>query len=96
MTEDGLAKSFVFFHRAIAADPSYAHPYCGIANYYNWLGSDRRASAVRVFQAALDAAKTAVSLDEDLSEAHASLGFALHACNFDWDVAEKHFQRRWS
>jgi tetratricopeptide (TPR) repeat protein len=93
MTEEHLAKSFVLFHRAIAADPNYAHAYCGIANYYNWLGVIGVLPPSECFRPALEAAQTAVDLDPELSEAHASLGFSLHVGIFDWKTAEVHFQR---
>lgn len=93
MTEEHLAKSFVLFHRAIAADPNYAHAYCGIANYYNWLGVIGVLPPSECFNPALEAARRAVELDPDLSEAHASLGFSLHVGIFDWKAAEVHFQR---
>ena len=93
MTEEGLARSFLLFHQAIAADPEYAHAYCGIANYYNWLGVIGVLPPEDCFVPALEAARTAVKLDESLSEAHASLGFSVHVGEFEWINSEKHFQR---
>jgi TolB-like protein len=93
MTEEGLAKSFLLFHQAIAADPNYAHAYCGVANYYNWLGVIGVLPPSECFPPALAAARTAVELDENISEAHASLGFAVHVGEFEWLNAERHFQR---
>ena len=93
MTEEHLAKSFVLFHQSIAADPEYAHAYCGIANYYNWLGVIGVLPPSECFPPALEAARTAVRLDPSLSEAHASLGFSLHVGEFNWQDAEHHFQK---
>jgi serine/threonine protein kinase/tetratricopeptide (TPR) repeat protein len=93
MTEEWLAEAFLLFHQAIAADPDYAHAYCGIANYYNWLGVMGVLPPVECFRPALEAAKKAVELDPNLSEAHASLGFSLHAGVFDWRNAEIHFKK---
>lgn len=92
-TEEGLAKAFVAFHQAIAADPTYAHAYSGIADYYNWLGIIGVLPPQECFQPAIDAASKAVELDSTLSEAHASLGFSLHAGNHDWEKAEFHLRR---
>ena len=92
-TEEGLAKSFVSFHSAIAADPGYAHAYAGIADYYNWLGIIGVLPPQECFQPAISAASKAVELDENLSEAHASLGFSLHAGEYDWSRAEKHLRK---
>ena len=93
MSEENLAKSFLKFHEAIAVDPKYAHPYCGIANYYNWLGVIGVLPPSECFRPAIDAARRAVQLEPNLSEAHASLGFSLHAGIFDWIRSEAHFQR---
>ncbi len=92
-TEEGFAHAFVSFHSAIAADPDYAHAYCGLADYYNWLGIFGVLSPEQCFPHAISAAKKAVELDEQLSDAHASLGFALHAGDYDWAGAEHHLRK---
>ena len=92
-TEEGLAKAFVSFHSAIAADPDYAHAYCGIADYYNWLGIIGVLPPQECFQPAIEAASKAIELDDELSDGHASLGFSLHAGNYDWKGAEHHLRR---
>ena len=92
-TEEGLAKAFVAFHSAIAADPTYALAYCGLADYYSWLGIIGVLPPQECFLPAIEAAKKAAELDPELSEAHATLGFALHAGSYDWASAEKHLKR---
>lgn len=92
-TEDSFAKAFVNFHSAISADPNYAHAYAGIADYYNWLGILGVLPPQECFMPAIEAARRAVELDENLSEAHASLGFSLHAGNYEWSRAEHHLMR---
>ena len=92
-TEDGFAKAFVSFHSAIAADPKYAHAYAGVADYYNWLGIIGVLPPQECFQPAIEAATKAIELDDDLSEGHASLGFSLHAGNYEWSKAEHHLRR---
>ena len=92
-TEDGFAKAFVSFHSAIAADPNYAHPYAGLADYYNWLGILGVLPPQECFQPAIEAATKAIEIDDDLSEGHASLGFSLHAGNYEWSKAEHHLRR---
>lgn len=92
-TEEGLAKAFVAFHSAIAADPEYALAYCGLADYYSWLGIIGVLPPQECFLPAIEAAKKAAELDPDLSEAQATLGFAIHAGNYDWATAERHLKR---
>ena len=92
-TEDGFAKAFVSFHTAIAADPNYAHAYAGLADYYNWLGIIGVLPPQECFQPAIQAATKAIEIDDGLSEGHASLGFSLHAGNYEWSKAEHHLRR---
>lgn len=92
-TEEGFAKAFVSFHKAISADPIYAHAYAGVANYYSWLGIYGVLPPQECFQPAIKAAEKAVELDENLAEAHATLGFAIHAGNFDHPKAVLHLTR---
>lgn len=92
-TEEGFAKAFVSFHSAIAADTGYAHAYAGLADYYNWLGIMGVLPPQECFQPAIAAAAKAIELDDDLSEGHASLGFSLHAGNYEWSKAEHHLRR---
>jgi tetratricopeptide (TPR) repeat protein len=92
-TEEGFAKAFVSFHSAIAADPEYALAYTGIADYYNWLGILGVLPPQECFQPAIQAATKAIEIDDGLSEGHASLGFGLHAGNYEWSKAEHHLRR---
>jgi TolB-like protein/Tfp pilus assembly protein PilF len=90
--EDGLARAFVSFHNAIAADPDYAAAYSGIADYYAWLGIIGVLPPQECFQPAIAAASKAVELDPQLSDPYASLGFSLHAGNFDWSGGEQNLR----
>lgn len=92
-TEEGLARAFVAFHSAVTADPDYALAYTGLADYYSWLGIIGVLPPQECFAPAIEAAKKAVELDPELSEAHATLGFVLHAGAFDWAAAETHLKR---
>jgi serine/threonine protein kinase/tetratricopeptide (TPR) repeat protein len=87
-TEDGFAKAIVAYHEAIAHDPDYAVAYAGIADYYNWLAVFGILPAQECFQSAIEAATKAISLDRDLSEAHAALGFAVVGGHYDWAQGE--------
>jgi serine/threonine protein kinase/tetratricopeptide (TPR) repeat protein len=83
-TEDGFAKAIIAYNEAIAHDPEYALAYAGIADYYNWLGVYGILPAQECFQSAIESATKAIELDDELSEAHASLGFAIVGGSFDW------------
>lgn len=88
-TEKAIAK----FRQATELDPQYAAAYAALADaigkYIDQadLFSDR--AMIRQVEAA---ARTAVSLDPELSEAHVALGFAL-ALRRDFDAAHKAFRK---
>ncbi|MCB1023397.1 MAG: hypothetical protein KDB79_03350, partial [Acidobacteria bacterium] len=92
-TEEGFARAFVSFHRAIAEDPGFAHAYIGLADYYCFLGIYGVLPPQECFQSAIQMAQKAVELDGELADAHASLGFSLHGGNYDWSKAEYHLSR---
>ncbi|MEP6923367.1 MAG: protein kinase [Pyrinomonadaceae bacterium] len=92
-TEEGFAKAIVSYHQAIALDPDYAHAHAGIADYYNWLGVYGVLPPRECFMAAVEAAERAIAIDESLSEAHASLGFAVLGSDYNWALGEESCRR---
>jgi len=83
-----------YFQQAIAADPSFAHPFSGLADsYVNMALFESGAPPHEVMPKARDAALKAITLDERLSEAHAALGFVLFLYDYDFARAEREFQR---
>jgi eukaryotic-like serine/threonine-protein kinase len=91
-TEDSMPQALVLFTEAIAEDPQYARAHAGIADYYIALGARGILPPVESFAAAIQSAKTALELDPELGEAHASLGFALWAQDRDYEMASHHLQ----
>jgi len=92
-TEEGFAKAIVAYTEAVAHDENYALAYAGIADYYNWLGVFGVLPAQECFQAAIASATKAIEFDDELAEAHASLGFAAVAGNYDWATGEQECRR---
>jgi eukaryotic-like serine/threonine-protein kinase len=88
---DQLAKALLCFMEAIAIDPKYAKAHAGIADYYLRLGVMGGLPPAESFAAALESARTAIQLEPNLGEAHASLAFAVWAYDRDEETAEKHF-----
>jgi serine/threonine protein kinase/tetratricopeptide (TPR) repeat protein len=88
-----LTKSLKYFQEAIRIDPNYAPAYSGLADVYVALGVGTEADADKSYELALQAATKAISLDDSLAEAHASLAFVLHRFKQDWQGAEKEFKR---
>jgi DNA-binding winged helix-turn-helix (wHTH) protein/tetratricopeptide (TPR) repeat protein len=92
-TADGLNKSVDYFTQAIVHDPNYAPAYVGLANSYNLLREYTLMPASEAYPRALAAARRAVELDDQSSEAHASLAFALYYGTWDAAGAEREFRR---
>ncbi len=92
-TSDGLRQAREDFWQAIAADPTYAPAYAGLADSYNLLGYMGHEPREASFRQARAAASQALALDASLAEAHASLG--LVRMNADWDLtgAERAFRK---
>jgi tetratricopeptide (TPR) repeat protein len=93
-TAEGLNQAIDLFKRSIAADPSYAQAYSGLADSYALSGDWKFGllAPAEAFPQAKAAAEEAVALDDSLAEAHTSLAFVLDLYYWDWDAAEKQYQ----
>jgi adenylate cyclase len=92
-TGSDLKKSIDYFEQAIAADPSYALAYAGIADAYVLLPGYTAGTPQDCYPKAKAAAKKALELDDTLAEAHTSLAMALWYYDFDFSQANREFQR---
>jgi TolB-like protein/DNA-binding winged helix-turn-helix (wHTH) protein/Flp pilus assembly protein TadD len=94
-TTDGLKAALAYFNQAIEEDPKYAQAYSGLADTYALLGDWQY--AVMAPKEALPKAKAAaikaLELDSALGEAHSSLAVCLDGFDWDFNTAEKEFQR---
>ena len=81
--ENEINRAIKYFEEAIGRDSTYAPAYAGLADCYSILGYYGFRRATIVFPRAKELAEKALSLDENLSEAHASLGQALMQYYFD-------------
>lgn len=94
-TADGYMRAIESFQHAIGKDPSYALAYDGLADSYALLGSMTNHFMPRsvALPKAFAAVNRALQIDDNLSEAHASLGFLKMHYNWDWDGGEREFLR---
>jgi serine/threonine protein kinase/tetratricopeptide (TPR) repeat protein len=92
-TADGIQKSIEHFERAIELDSTYALAYSGLADAWNILPGYSNVLYPEVEQMANEAAKTAVRLDDNLAEAHASLAMTYWYSLRDIENAEIEFKR---
>lgn len=90
--KEWVLKSIEAFEQAIEIDASYALAYTGIADAYFRL-SNIHASPLEVLPKAKEAALKAVEIDNDLAEAHSSLGLLRVYYDHDWAAAEREFTR---
>lgn len=95
-TYPGVLLGMRYFKAALQSSPAYAQAYSGIADsyaiigYYSSANSAARANALAL---ARNAALRAISLDPNLAEAHASLGFTDSLIGGNDPETAREFQR---
>jgi len=92
-TPEESQKAIGYFQQAIDKDHGYALAYAGLADTYisqAWFGELPPREAVPKAEAA---ALKALEIDDLVAEAHVSLAFANFVYDWDWQAAEKHFDR---
>ncbi|HEV2351518.1 MAG TPA: protein kinase [Terriglobia bacterium] len=94
-SSEGLERAIHYFQEAIRQDPNHAPAYAGLADSFALLGTvPYDAMPPReAMPKAKDAAAKALFLDETLAEAHASLAYILMSYDWDFEDAEREFQR---
>ena len=90
---EGLYDAIELFNQAIEIDPQYALAYAGIADCYNLLDIWANLPTSETFPRAKAAAQKALSIDDQLAEAHTSLAYAIHTYEWDWAAAEREYRR---
>jgi len=85
-----LRESIKFFRKALELDPEYALAYAGLADAHAWLYEWEGAKNADL-DAAIKNSKKALELAPNLSESHASHGFALSQCK-RYDEAAQEFR----
>jgi eukaryotic-like serine/threonine-protein kinase len=88
---EGTQKAIASFEQAIAIDPAHAPSYAGLADTYAILGY-QSPRPDEMFAKAEAAAGRALALDNQLAQAHASLGVVRFFHDWDWKGAEKEFR----
>jgi TolB-like protein/Flp pilus assembly protein TadD len=91
-TDEGIARSIVWFEQAIARSPEDAALHAALADSRLTLGIYGSVPARRVMPKAKAAAERALALDARSAEAHATLGSIRALHEWDWRGAEDHFR----
>ena len=89
-TYDQRKKARQYYEQAISLDPNFAPAYAGLADSY-WDTPDRPAQ--EVMPRAKEYALKALALDDSLAHAHTTLAAILFYGDWDWDGADKEFNR---
>jgi len=90
-----LHKSIDAYQKAVQKDPSYALAYAGLASGYALLGQVPYDDMppIQAKPKAREAAERALQLDPQLGEAHSVLANVSFSYDWDFDAAEREFQR---
>jgi TolB-like protein/DNA-binding winged helix-turn-helix (wHTH) protein/Flp pilus assembly protein TadD len=88
-----MAKSY--FEESIRKDPGFALAYSGLADSYVYLAffGQGLLPPDRAYRSAKEALRKAVELDDSIGEAHDTLGLLSWRFEWDWDAAEREFNR---
>lgn len=92
-TPEDMRRSIQCFENALAADPNSALAHAGLADSYSLLVDYGLLYPLEGLPRARAAAEQAVALDPDLAEGHASLAFLRGIYDWNWDDAERHYNR---
>jgi DNA-binding winged helix-turn-helix (wHTH) protein/TolB-like protein/tetratricopeptide (TPR) repeat protein len=88
-----MVSSLNYYRAALDKDPKYALAYAGIAVSYSTIGIYGPLSAREAGAKSLEAARKAVELDDELAEAHVSLGVVKLLYDWDWEGARGELER---
>jgi serine/threonine protein kinase/Tfp pilus assembly protein PilF len=92
-TGDGFERAIRLFNEAIRRDPNFALAWAGLADSYLLQSSYYEAPPLKALPLARQAAQRALSIDEELAEAHASLGYVKVYFDGDLAGAAREFER---
>ena len=93
LTRAETDKAVAYFQQAIALDRNYALPHLGIAGAYLPMALTSGHPSSEVVPKAKEATLRAVEIDPGNSEGYVILGLISFWYEWDWQAAEKHYQR---
>jgi len=90
---DSLKKAQAYFEEAIQKDPGFALAYAGLADSYVYMAFAGALPKDQAYRSAKDALAKALALDDSIGEAHDTLGLLSSEFDWDWDTADREFNR---
>ena len=88
-TREGMRDSIEKFELALNKDKNFALAHVGIADAYNFLVGYGHSPSRVTYPKAKQELNKAFTINENLSEAYASLGWIKYNFDWDWNAAEK-------
>lgn len=92
-TKEGLQASIKLFEQAIDRDPAFARGFAGLADSYALLSEYNVAPPNETFPKAQAAAKRALEIAPNLTEAHTTLAYSLASYSWNFAEAEREYRR---
>lgn len=91
-TAEGWKKAIEFFEMALAKEPAYAPAYAGMSSALGCLSFFGFRPVERSIPQGRAAAIGALSIDQDLAEAHLSLALITFFVDWNWEKSEEEFK----
>ncbi len=90
---EGLQKAVEYFRQALDQDPAYSLAYVGLADTYAYLSFFNLVAPCEAMPKAKAAAMKGLWIDNDIAEAHVSMGYISFIYDGNWAAAGKHFEQ---
>ena len=90
---EALKRAQRYFEESLQLDPNFALAYAGLANTYVYLGYAGALSRDEAYRSAKAAVAKSIELDDGIGEAHDVLGVLTSDFDFDWEAADREFNR---
>jgi len=90
---DSLKKAQAYFEDAIQKDPGFALAYAGLADSYVYMAFAGALPKDQAYRSAKESLAKALALDDSIGEAHDTLGLLSSEFDWDWDTADREFNR---
>jgi len=92
-TVEGFQEAINYFQQAVARDPNCARAYVGLANSYALISGYSGIPQIEFAGKARAAAMRALEIEPGLAEAHTAFALIVENYDWDWQTAEKEYQR---
>jgi tetratricopeptide (TPR) repeat protein len=90
---ESLRKAQQYFEESIQKDPNFALAYAGLADTYVYLAFAGALPRDQAYRSAKGTLAKALALDDNVGEAHDTLGLLSSEFDWDWDTADREFSR---